>query len=534
MSSELESFADKGFLISPEVLDKISIIGKEKILEKLDGNIVVVNLDIVKCVEENKNKKMNWVGFDNARVLLEKTGDELEYNSFLNVLFGERIVSEEIQSNGLGEVKNEGGETRVTILHSFNEKSKKLTVGDFVALLNNRYKTLKEILCNRLELREAVSISRILNKNNERVAIIGIVESKRITKNDNVMLVLEDPSGKVNVIINRTKNGMKEIANEIVLDEVIGVVGNAGNGFIFADKILFPEAPLTKELKKSPLKEYAVFISDLHVGSKNFLEKDFNNFLNWLSGRDGDEVQKEIMERVKYLFVIGDLIEGIGVYPGQENDLKIKDYREQYRKLAEFLGRIPEKISIILCPGNHDAVRLDEPQPALGKELLGELFERKNLFSVSNPALVNIGAEDGFPGFDVLIYHGGSFTYYADAVDSIRLEGGQKRADLIMKFLLQKRHLAPTHTSTTYLAGNRDNLVIEKVPDFFVSGHIHRCSATNYNNVTLLNCSCWFPQSDYQEKRGLEPEPSRCIAVNLNTREVKIIYFGDEGEQTNN
>ncbi|MEK6856826.1 MAG: DNA polymerase II small subunit, partial [Nanoarchaeota archaeon] len=140
------------------------------------------------------------------------------------------------------------------------------------------------------------------------------------------------------------------------------------------------------------------------------------------------------------------------------------------------------------------------------------------------------GATKDFPGFDVLIYHGSSFTYYADAIDEIRLKGGVTRADLVMRFLLRKRHLAPTHTSTLYLAGSKDNLVINKVPDFLVSGHIHRCTVSSYNNILMLNCGCWFPQSDYQEKRGIEPEPARAIVVNLHTLDCKIIYFGDESQ----
>ena len=345
----------------------------------------------------------------------------------------------------------------------------------------------------------------------------------------NIGIAVETDVGlMVPVLKSADHKSVEEIAKEIVLDEVIGVAGNISDGFVFADRIFFPDIPLTKELKKSPVEEYAVFISDLHVGSKSFLENDFLKFIDWLNGNIEDEVQKQIVMKVKYLFMVGDLIEGVGVYPGQENDLKIKDYYMQYRKFVELVSDIPKRINVILCPGNHDAVRLDEPQPILGRNLLGELLDNDNIFYVSNPALVNIGSTKDFSGFDVLIYHGMSFPYYADIVDEIRLNGGGTRADLIMKMLLRKRHLAPTHTSASYLAGSRDNLVISKVPDFFISGHIHRCSVANYNNVLMLNCGCWFPQSEYQERRGLEPEPSRAIVVNLQTMEAKIIYFGNE------
>ncbi len=531
MNNEINHFTEKGFLISPELFDKINFIDCEKLLGKLSSEIVVVNEDLVKSIEDNKQKDLNWASFDDAKVLLEKTGISEEYDAFLDVILERLVETTFVENNVVQDVIEKGdSESGVVVLRSFNDPSKKMCVEDFVSLFNNRYRTLKEILCGRLELKDAISISRALNKNNERVALIGIVDNKRITKKDNTLLELEDLSGRINVLINRNRNELREVVKEIVLDEVIGITGNISNGFVFVDKVFFPEVPPIKELKKSPFEEYAIFISDLHVGGKTFLEAEFNRFLDWLNGKSEDEEQVKLVEKIKYLFIVGDLIEGIGIYPGQENDLKIKDYKEQYRSLVELLKKIPERINIILCPGNHDAVRLDEPQPPLGKEVIGELLERGNVFSVSNPSLVNIGATKEFPGFDVLIYHGGSFTYYADAVDEIRLKGGVTRADLVMKFLLRKRHLAPTHTSTLYLAGGKDNLVINKVPDFLVSGHIHRCTIANYNNILMLNCGCWFPQSDYQEKRGIEPEPARAIAVNLHTMDCKIFYFGNESQ----
>ena len=98
-----------------------------------------------------------------------------------------------------------------------------------------------------------------------------------------------------------------------------------------------------------------------------------------------------------------------------------------------------------------------------------------------------------------------------------------------MKFLLKRRHLAPTHGSTRYqLSYSKDPLIIKDVPDFFVTGHVHRASITNYRNVTLLNCSCWISQTNYQEKRGLVPQPGRAIYMNLKTRKPKIMNFLDE------
>ncbi|MFC1723932.1 hypothetical protein ACFL0V_07375, partial [Nanoarchaeota archaeon] len=153
-------------------------------------------------------------------------------------------------------------------------------------------------------------------------------------------------------------------------------------------------------------------------------------------------------------------------------------------------------------------------------------------FLSCNPAIVNIDSSEEFSGFDILMYHGFSFIWYADVVESIRSKGGQKRPDLIMEFLLKRRHLAPTHKSTLYLPDEkRDHLVIEKVPDFFVSGHIHRVSATNYRNVTCLNCGCWLRTTEYQEKAGIEPQPGKAVLVGLHDRKVKILNFHEDTKQ---
>ena len=49
------------------------------------------------------------------------------------------------------------------------------------------------------------------------------------------------------------------------------------------------------------------------------------------------------------------------------------------------------------------------------------------------------------------------------------MNGGYHRADLIMKFLLKRRHLAPSFKSTPYHPSHKeDPLLIKKIPDFFV------------------------------------------------------------------
>ena len=295
---------------------------------------------------------------------------------------------------------------------------------------------------------------------------------------------------------------------------------------MFANGVVFPDIP-SLDLKKSPKEEYLAGMSDLHFGSKQFMHDEFNRFLSWINLETGNRKQKEIAEKLKYILIAGDIVDGIGIYNNQYSELTIHDVKQQYEACAKMLSEIPDHINIVLSPGNHDAVRMPEPQPPLNNKFTQSLAKLKNVLLVSNPAMVRIGATEGFSGFNCLMYHGYSFDYYVANVDTIRQQGGYDRADLIMKFLLKRRHLAPAHTSTLlHPSPDYDALFIDPVPDFFITGHIHRTSVSNYKSTTLINGSCWQSMTSFQERLGHNPQPARVPLVNLKTRDVNIINFG--------
>lgn len=414
----------------------------------------------------------------------------------------------------------------ISVIKSYAEEGKKLEITDFVKFFKSRYKKIEKLLQKRQKLQNLISISRLSGKKQkEAVSIIGLVVEKEETKNGNIILTIEDITGMIKVIVNKNKQELYTLARDTTLDEVIGITGMLAENAIFANSIILPDVPLIQELKKSNEEVYAIFLSDIHVGSKNFLEERFIKFLKWINGEIGTQTQRDIAMKINYLFILGDLVDGIGVYPNQNEELVIQDIYKQYEKCAELLNQIPKYIRIILCPGNHDAGRISEPQPPLSKEIAQPLLDINNITSVSNPSLINIHSSEHFPGFNILLYHGYSFDYYAANIDSIRQQGGYDRADLIMKFLLQRRHLAPTHSSSLYIPGDDDPLVIEQLPDFFVTGHIHKTSVSNYRNITLISGSCWQSKTSFQEKVGHNPEPCKVPIVNLQTRNIKIMTF---------
>ncbi|MBL7335196.1 hypothetical protein IL398_24225, partial [Escherichia coli] len=83
---------------------------------------------------------------------------------------------------------------------SFESKEVCNEISDFVSYFNCRYKTLEKMLHHRQELQGVTSIKRSLQQEKERVSVIGIVKEIRETKNHNLFVMLEDPSGEIGVI----------------------------------------------------------------------------------------------------------------------------------------------------------------------------------------------------------------------------------------------------------------------------------------------------------------------------------------------
>jgi len=555
------NFLDMGFLVNSEVVRHLpENFNFKKFINLIDMRFkkrpFVINEDILDFVLNGVKimspLEMNWLGFDEARIIKEKTNDKKTYGAFLDILnyssnpsnekaskLLRSIGKEYVGSKNIDEVVNTneddgGNEGSLIVLNAYKENIKEREVQDFVNYFRTRYDYLKDFLYNRQNLQGVVSINRVLNKfEKENVSVIGMINNKRVTKNGNIILELEDLTGTINLLINKSREKLFKIANNLLLDEVIGATGVCSRGFgrgsiIFCDELILPSVPVDHEFKKLDKEVYAVFTGDIQLGNKYFCAKDFLKFIDWINGDSGNKEQREIAKKVRYLFFVGDLVDGVGVYPNHDKDLEIKDVYEQYSLLAKMLSKIRKNVKIVLIGGNHDAIRIAEPQPLLDRKIAAPLYEMPNVVMLNNPGFVNICSSANFSGFDILLYHGYSFPYISEHINEIRINGGIKRPDLIMKAVLERRHLAPTHGSTLYIPDyTNDTLIIKKIPDFFATGHIHKTVAVNYKNITLMGCGCWIRQTENQKKRGIEPDPSRVILVNLQNREMKMLYFGD-------
>ncbi|MBU3907100.1 MAG: metallophosphoesterase [Nanoarchaeota archaeon] len=523
-SKEILKFClEKGILIDKDVLSLFS--------EPADSETAKLILD--KVGQQTKTKIITGALFKENKekinqILLTLPNENQKIIEKLKIQLGLSIqISKEIsvqaeqepeiiqKSSFLQEIEG------VKIISSYPALVKKLEVGDFTKYFKRRFVEMRNILQDRSELTNLVSIDKI-SGNRQGISIIGMVSSKRLTKNKNLLLEMEDLTGKILVIVNQNKPELFKKAEDAPLDGVLGIKCSSINKeMVFVNDIFFPETILL-ERKKSPVEEYSLFTGDLHVGGKNFMEANFLKFIDYLNGKlpNTPEVQK-----IKYLFLVGDLIAGVGIYPEQEKDLVLSDVESQYGRVAELLDKIRKDIKIIISPGNHDALRIMEPQPLLDEKYAWPIYELKNVILTGNPSYVNIAKKENFSGFNVLTYHGYSFHYYANNINSLVKEKAIHKPELLMAYLLKNRHLAPTHASTLYFPSETDPFLIRTAPDIFFSGHTHKSAVSYYNNILTISSSCWESKTAFQEKMGNEPDFCKVPMLNLKTGAIKILDF---------
>ncbi|WP_456467749.1 DNA-directed DNA polymerase II small subunit [Archaeoglobus sp.] len=382
-------------------------------------------------------------------------------------------------------------------------------VEDFVCYFNSRLEKLSRILRSRIH---PVSIAHIGKRKMESVSVVGMVTNVW-ERGDRYIIQLEDSTGSINCV---ASGKTAEIASELLGDEVIGVTGSLRGKTLIADRIVFPDVPINGNGEKVKKDFSIIFLSDTHFGSKEFLEKEWELFVKWLNGEVGGEKGQKLAESVKYIVIAGDIVDGIGVYPGQEKDLAIMDIYGQYESAAAHIDELPKRIRIIISPGNHDAVRQAEPQPSLPSEIRN-LFPN-NVYHVGNPAYIDL------EGVKLLIYHGRSIDDLVAKIPRLSYEEPQK----VMEELLRRRHLSPMYGGRSPVAPEKeDYLVIDEVPDILHCGHIHTYGTGFYRGVFMVNSSTWQAQTEFQKKVNLNPMPGNVAVYRPGGEVVRLRFYGE-------
>ncbi|HET6808534.1 MAG TPA: DNA-directed DNA polymerase II small subunit [Nitrososphaera sp.] len=486
VSNALSYATSKGFQIHPNAF---------AMLKSLDVDVLTVIQEIIKMKKPTKNAV---IVVDDIKTLLEPKKQEGPIEQTCTVLIDPT--------------------PKVTTAEG---------VEGYTALFRSRFEKTMRILAQRPDSKRISKVSAVkqrvrISKQTERgekslhgaassIIVAGLLMSKRTKKND-VELAIDDYTGILTAI--STADDVKKQTSTLALDQMVMLELENGKGRpgLTIKSVMMPDIP-DHLPNKSKSEAYAVLISDLHIGSKYFMKTEFLRFLDWLSSSSEDDIVKKI----KFLCVGGDLIDGIGIFPNQDKELLEIDAAKQMSHAVQLLAKVPKHIKVLVIPGNHDLGRRALPQPAIPRKGLGEQFYGlENCMMLGNPAFVELN------GVKVLMYHGQGLD------DIIATTPGlsYSKPSEAMRVLLKARHLAPIYGERTPIAPEQeDMMVITEVPDIFHSGHVHVVDVQSYRGTLVVNSGAWQSQTKYQQTMGITPTPGLAVIVNLATLQPVVYDF---------
>ncbi len=400
------------------------------------------------------------------------------------------------------------------------EPTPKVNTGEgvegYTALFRSRFEKTMKILSQRPDSKRISKVasirqngSKALPERGERgqnggstTMVAGLLMSRRSKKNG-IEISIDDFTGILGVMA-VTEDARKQ-ASALALDQMVMVELETRRGIpgLTVKNIITPDIPDHLPGRGRP-ESYAVLISDMHVGSKYFMQTEFAHFLEWLSSADDDIVRK-----IKFLCFGGDLVDGVGIFPNQDKELVEMDVVKQVSSAAQLLAKVPRHIKMLVIPGNHDPGRRALPQPSIPRKDLAEmLYTLENCSMLGNPAFVELD------GVKVLMFHGQSLD---DVIATTPGLSYSKPAEA-MKVFLKARHLAPTYGERTPVAPElEDMMVISEVPDILHSGHVHVVDIQSYKGTLIVNSGAWQSQTKFQQTMGITPTPGIAVLVNLAT-----------------
>ena len=461
-SSALKYALSKGFQIHPDAF---------KILEKIDSKELEVI--IKRVVREKAKQNLFLINQNDLKMFVDTQIDE------------EVDDKHEILSDPTKKITSAEG------------------INGFGALFSSRYSKLLKIISERAQAKRLIQIETVkAGKPKDEVFVGGLLMDRKIDR-DVTRLTIDDPSGSLETLVFNKE--LQAVANSLLVDQfVMETITTGKNGGFVTKELVIPDVP-DHITNRSKTETYAVLISDLHVGSKHFMEKEFSEFVSWLASPD------PVAMKVRFVLVCGDVVDGVGIFPNQDKELLLVDVGQQMTKAAEMLEKIPKHIKVFIIPGNHDPGRRALPQPAIPEKHNLDLWNRENFFMLGNPSMVSLN------GVKVLMFHGQSLDDVVGTTPGLSYSQPAKA----MRALLKARHLSPIYGKRTPIAPEtEDMMVIDAIPDIFHSGHIHVLDLDMYKGTLIVNSGAWQTQTSYQAGIGITPTPGIAVIVNLATLKV--------------
>ena len=208
----LKVFLEKGFLLDSEMLEFFNQLDDIGIAQDVLNKIKFLSAEkvITKSLINNNLEKLEpvFIGLDKDK---KKIVEKFFVNISVSVEVKREIVVENVKDD---DSLNNLGQSSLKIINSPMISRKKIVVRDFVRHFRSRYNFLKNLLQEKSELQNLTSIDKI--GGNREISLIGIVSKKTITKNGNLLLEIEDLTGKTKLLITNTKEEIFEKGKEKV------------------------------------------------------------------------------------------------------------------------------------------------------------------------------------------------------------------------------------------------------------------------------------------------------------------------------
>ena len=180
---------------------------------------------------------------------------------------------------------------------------------DFLHYFRSRFEKMSKMFGQRMDTSRHGTIAEALQggANGRARFICMVVEKREKTDQDRgrVFLTVDDYEDEATVLVTDQTPELYQTARKIIRDQVVYLETRKSSGeLLVAEKIVLPEIPEHRP-HLSDEEVYAALISDVHVGSKVFLEDAFRRVLAWLKGDWGVSYEREIADRVKYVIICG-------------------------------------------------------------------------------------------------------------------------------------------------------------------------------------------------------------------------------------
>ena len=226
-------------------------------------------------------------------------------------------------------------------------------------------------------------------------------------------------------------------------------------------------------MKKTSEKYRAVFISDLHLGSKHCNSEELLYFLSKI--------------KTEKLYLVGDIVD---VWR-----LKKKWYWPKiHNKIVRKILKISEKTEVVYITGNHDEVFRKFPDIQIGKVSV----VHRDVYTDLNGKRYLVVHGDLFDNLmrtksGRFIMHLGDFAY--DSLIYInRLINGVRRLLRIQPWSLAKYLKRKAKIAANYIGEFEKEMTLyckRKGYDGIICGHIHHAEITEYDGVVYMNDGDW-------------------------------------------